>query len=90
MLNQDWLKSVKINYWRSAKLIMAGHSHWAALNTKKEEQTKKGQRFSKLSREITVAAKLGDKDPSINPRPDQLSKQQNKLTCKRKYFKSYK
>tara|TARA_B100000029_G_C17503087_1_gene933403 strand:- start:241 stop:987 length:747 start_codon:yes stop_codon:yes gene_type:complete len=48
---------------------MAGHSHWAGIKHKKgraDEQRSKA--FSKLSREITVAAKLGSKDPETNPR----------------------
>jgi DNA-binding regulatory protein, YebC/PmpR family len=48
---------------------MAGHSHWAGIKHKKGRQDKeRAKLFSKLSREITVAAKLGDKDPNINPR----------------------
>ena len=48
---------------------MAGHSHWAGIKHKKGRQDKeRAKLFSKLSREITVAAKLGDKDPEINPR----------------------
>ena len=48
---------------------MAGHSHWAGIKHKKGRQDKERSKlFSKLSREITVAAKLGDKDPDINPR----------------------
>ena len=48
---------------------MAGHSHWAGIKHKKDRVDKNRSKiFSKLSREITVAAKLGDKDPSINPR----------------------
>ena len=48
---------------------MAGHSHWAGIKHKKGRQDKaRSKLFSKLSREITVAAKLGDKDPDINPR----------------------
>ena len=48
---------------------MAGHSHWAGIKHKKGRVDKeKSKVFSKLSREITVAAKLGDKDPDINPR----------------------
>ena len=39
------------------------------LSIKKEKQTNNGLKFfSKLSKEITVAAKLGDKDPAMNPR----------------------
>ena len=48
---------------------MAGHSHWAGIKHKKGRQDKeRAKLFSKLSREITVAAKLGDKDPNTNPR----------------------
>ena len=48
---------------------MAGHSHWAGIKHKKGRADKERARiFSKLSREITVAAKLGDKDPQMNPR----------------------
>ena len=48
---------------------MAGHSHWAGIKHKKGKADKaRSNLFSKLSREITVAAKLGDKDPSMNPR----------------------
>ena len=48
---------------------MAGHSHWAGIKHKKGRQDKERSKlFSKLSREITVAAKLGDNDPDINPR----------------------
>lgn len=48
---------------------MAGHSHWAGIKHKKGRADKERSRiFSKLSREITVAAKLGDKDPDMNPR----------------------
>ena len=48
---------------------MAGHSHWAGIKHKKGKADKeRSKMFSKLSREITVAAKLGDKDPAMNPR----------------------
>ena len=48
---------------------MAGHSHWAGIKHKKGRADKiRSKIFSKLSREITVAAKLGDKDPEMNPR----------------------
>jgi YebC/PmpR family DNA-binding regulatory protein len=60
---------------------MAGHSHWAGIKHKKGKADKiRSKIFSKLSREITVAAKLGDKDPSMNPRlrvAIQLAKQSN-------------
>ena len=48
---------------------MAGHSHWAGIKHKKGKADKQRSKiFSKLSKEITVAAKIGDKDPSMNPR----------------------
>ncbi len=48
---------------------MAGHSHWAGIKHKKGKADKlRSNLFSKLSREITVAAKLGDKDPDMNSR----------------------
>ena len=48
---------------------MAGHSHWAGIKHKKGKADKQRSKiFSKLSKEITIAAKLGDKDPSMNPR----------------------
>ena len=48
---------------------MAGHSHWAGIKHKKGKADKQRSKiFSKISKEITVAAKLGDKDPTINPR----------------------
>ena len=48
---------------------MAGHSHWAGIKHKKGKADKqRSKMFSKLSREITVAAKLGDKNPDMNAR----------------------
>ena len=48
---------------------MAGHSHWAGIKHKKGRADKERSKiFSKLSKEITVAAKLGDKNPDMNPR----------------------
>ena len=48
---------------------MAGHSHWAGIKHKKGRVDKiRSKIFSKISREITVAAKLGDKNPEMNPR----------------------
>ena len=48
---------------------MAGHSHWAGIKHRKGRADKKrSQVFSKLSKEITVAAKLGSRDPYMNPR----------------------
>ena len=60
---------------------MAGHSHWAGIKHKKGRADKERSKiFSKLSREITVSAKLGDKDPEMNPRlrtAIQVAKQAN-------------
>ncbi len=48
---------------------MAGHSHWAGIKHKKGKADKQRSAiFSKLSREITVAAKLGEKNPDMNSR----------------------
>ena len=48
---------------------MAGHSHWAGIKHKKGRADKQRSKiFSKLSKEITVAAKSGSKDPNMNPR----------------------
>ena len=48
---------------------MAGHSHWAGIKHKKGKADKQRSKlFSKLSREITVAAKLGISDINMNPR----------------------
>ena len=48
---------------------MAGHSKWANIQHRKGRQDKlRGKLFSKLSKEITIAAKMGDPDPDHNPR----------------------
>ncbi|MFZ5806160.1 MAG: YebC/PmpR family DNA-binding transcriptional regulator [Verrucomicrobiota bacterium] len=48
---------------------MAGHSHWAKVKRYKVvTDARKGKLFSKLSREITMAAKMGGGDPGFNPR----------------------
>ena len=48
---------------------MSGHSKWASIKHKKGKADKQRSKiFSKISKEITVAAKLGDKDPDMNPR----------------------
>ena len=45
---------------------MAGHSKWASIKHSKGKADKQRSKiFSKLSKEISVAAKLGDKDPDI-------------------------
>lgn len=48
---------------------MAGHSKWANIQHKKARvDAQRGKIFTKLIKEITVAAKLGGGDPSSNPR----------------------
>ncbi|MDN3517084.1 YebC/PmpR family DNA-binding transcriptional regulator [Aquisalimonas lutea] len=48
---------------------MAGHSKWANIKHKKKAQdAKRGKIFTKMIREITVAARLGEPDPDANPR----------------------
>jgi len=48
---------------------MAGHSKWANIKFRKAAQdAKKGKLFTKLIREITVAAREGGDDPDANPR----------------------
>ncbi len=48
---------------------MAGHSKWANIQHRKGKQdAKRGKLFTKLIREVTIAAKLGGGDPDANPR----------------------
>ena len=48
---------------------MAGHSKWANIQHRKGRQDeKRGAAFSKIAKEITVAAKMGGGDPGFNPR----------------------
>lgn len=48
---------------------MAGHSKWANIQHRKGRQDeKRGAAFSKIAKEITVAAKMGGGDPAFNPR----------------------
>ncbi|MDC1033538.1 YebC/PmpR family DNA-binding transcriptional regulator [Candidatus Pelagibacter sp.] len=48
---------------------MSGHSKWASIKHSKGKADKQRSKvFSKISKEISVAAKLGEKDPDMNPR----------------------
>ncbi len=48
---------------------MAGHSKWANIQHRKGRQdARRSKMFSKLSKEITIAAKMGAPDPAFNPR----------------------
>jgi YebC/PmpR family DNA-binding regulatory protein len=68
---------------------MAGHSKWANIQHRKGKQdAKRGKLFTKLIREITVAARLGGGDPDANPRlraaiDSGLSKNMTKDTIER-------
>jgi len=48
---------------------VAGHSKWANIQHRKGRQDeKRSASFSKIARELTVAAKMGGGDPAFNPR----------------------
>lgn len=48
---------------------MSGHSKWSTIKHKKaKEDAKRGKAFTKLNKEITMAARLGGGDPAANPR----------------------
>uniref|UniRef100_UPI0025F4209A YebC/PmpR family DNA-binding transcriptional regulator n=1 Tax=Rhodoferax sp. TaxID=50421 RepID=UPI0025F4209A len=48
---------------------MAGHSKWANIKHKKAiTDAKKGKAFTRLIKEVTVAARMGGGDPAMNPR----------------------
>ena len=48
---------------------MGGHSHWSTIKRQKgASDAKRGQLFTRLSREISVAAREGGQDPTMNPR----------------------
>jgi YebC/PmpR family DNA-binding regulatory protein len=48
---------------------MAGHSRWANIRHRKDRaDAKRGKVFTKVIKEVTVAAKLGGGDPAMNPR----------------------
>ena len=55
--------------WIFPSTVMAGHSKWANIKHRKERSdAKKGKIFTRLIKEITVAARLGGSDPAANPR----------------------
>ena len=48
---------------------MSGHSKWAGIKHKKAiVDAKRGKAFTKVSKELTVAAKMGGGNPDMNPR----------------------
>ncbi|GAA3853329.1 YebC/PmpR family DNA-binding transcriptional regulator [Celeribacter arenosi] len=61
---------------------MAGHSKWANIQHRKGRQDAvRSKLFSKLAKEITVAAKMGDPDPDKNPRLRLAVKQAKSASC---------
>src|SRR6266849_2176076 len=55
--------------WRLGEVCMAGHSKWKQIKRKKAvADAKRGAAFTKVIREITIAAKQGGGDPAGNPR----------------------
>lgn len=60
---------VILRHFNMGRGIMAGHSKWANIKHKKAAQdAKRGKIFTRLIKEITVAARLGGGDPASNPR----------------------
>ena len=65
----DWLRYRRRNEIFEGASAMAGHSKWANIQHRKGRQdAARSKLFSKLAKEITVAAKMGDPDPDKNPR----------------------
>ena len=63
---------------------MAGHSKWANIQHRKGRQDAvRSKLFSKLAKEITVAAKMGDPDPDANPRLRMAVKEAKSLSLPR-------
>ena len=61
---------------------MAGHSKWANIQHRKGRQdAARSKLFSKLAKEITVAAKMGDPDPEKNPRLRLAVKEAKAVSC---------
>ncbi|MCB1350030.1 MAG: YebC/PmpR family DNA-binding transcriptional regulator [Maritimibacter sp.] len=61
---------------------MAGHSKWANIQHRKGRQdAARSKLFSKLAKEITVAAKMGDPDPDKNPRLRLAVKEAKSQSC---------
>ena len=61
---------------------MAGHSKWANIKHNKAAQdAKRGKVFTKIIKELMVAAKTGGSDPEANPRFAKLSQQLKLQIC---------
>ena len=67
---------------------MAGHSKWANIKHKKAKMdSQKGKIFTKLAKEISVAAKEGGGDPDANYRLNAAIQRLKLPTCRRKILK---
>ena len=67
---------------RLTEKVMAGHSKWANIQHRKGRQdAARSKLFSKLAKEITVAAKMGDPDPEKNPRLRLAVKAAKAVSC---------
>lgn len=63
------LRSCAGNRLVRGETLVAGHSKWANIKHKKQkEDARRGKLFTKLSRQITLAAREGGPDPGMNPR----------------------
>ena len=63
---------------------MAGHSKWANIKHKKAAaDAKRGKIFTRLIKEITVAARLGGSDPGTNPRLRLAMTRRMRTTCRK-------
>jgi len=68
------------------ELNMSGHSKWAKVkHFKGAVDAKRGKIFSKLSKEITIAAKLAGGDPGMNPRLRMVLLKCARRTCQRQH-----
>jgi len=63
---------------------MSGHSKWATIKHKKAAtDAKRGAAFTKIIKEMTVAARIGGGDPNMNPRLRTSSRRPRPSTCPR-------
>ncbi len=65
----DTLRDILHDLVFSGDFTMSGHSKWSTIKHKKaKEDAKRGKVFTKLIKEITIAARIGGGDPNANPR----------------------
>src|SRR5256886_17253011 len=64
-----WRPGQVVSSWNAPEVPMAGHSKWKQIKRKKAvTDARRGALFTKLIREITIAAKQGGGDPAGNAR----------------------